>query len=38
MARARKAVESPVLKAIARERLMKIQLAGKRLSWCSGDL
>jgi hypothetical protein len=30
--------ESPLLEAVARERLMKIEQAGKRLSGCCGDL
>jgi hypothetical protein len=34
----REAQESPMLEAVARERLMKTQLAGKRLSRCYGDL
>jgi hypothetical protein len=34
----RKAEESPLLEAIARERLMKRQQAGKRFSGCCGDL
>jgi hypothetical protein len=32
------AEESPLLEAAARERLMKIQQAGKRFSRCCGDL
>jgi hypothetical protein len=34
----REAEESPLLKAVARERLMKTQQAEKRLSGCCGDL
>jgi hypothetical protein len=34
----REAEESPVLEAVARERLVKTQQAGKRLSGCYGDL
>jgi hypothetical protein len=32
------AEEFPLLEAVARERLMKTQQAGKRLSGCCGDL
>jgi hypothetical protein len=35
---AREAEESPLLEAVAKERLMKTQQAGKRLSGCCGDL
>jgi hypothetical protein len=34
----RKAEESPLLEAIAREWLMKTQQAGKRLSGCRDDM
>jgi hypothetical protein len=34
---AREAAESPLLEAVAKERLMKTQQAGKRLSVCCGD-
>jgi hypothetical protein len=36
--KAREAEESPLLEAVARERLVKRQQAGKRLSACAGDL
>jgi hypothetical protein len=36
--RAREAAESPLLEAVGREQLLKIQQAGKRLSDCCGDL
>jgi hypothetical protein len=36
--RAREDKESPLLEAVARERLMKTQQAGKRLSGCCGNL
>jgi hypothetical protein len=32
------AEESPLLRAVARERMFKTQQAGKRLSACCGDL
>jgi hypothetical protein len=32
------AEESPALEAVAREWMLKIQQAGKRLSRCCGDL
>jgi hypothetical protein len=35
--RAREAEESPLLEAVARERLVKTQQAGKRLSGCCCD-
>jgi hypothetical protein len=35
---AREAEESPLLEAVARERLLKTQQAGNRLSGCCGDL
>jgi hypothetical protein len=35
---AREAEESPLLEATAKQRLMKKQQAGKRLSGCCGDL
>jgi hypothetical protein len=35
---AREAEESPLLEAVVRERLLKAQRAGKRLSGCCGDL
>jgi hypothetical protein len=35
---AREAEESPLLETVDRERLMKAQQAGKRLSGCCGDL
>jgi hypothetical protein len=35
---AREAEESPLLEAVARERLLKVQQAGKKLSGCYGDL
>jgi hypothetical protein len=34
----REAGESPLLEAVARERLIKIQQGGKRISGCCGDL
>jgi hypothetical protein len=36
--RAREAEESSLLEAVARERLLKIQQVGKRLSGCCGEL
>jgi hypothetical protein len=35
---AREAKESQLLEAVARQRLLKAQQAGKKLSWCCGDL
>jgi hypothetical protein len=34
----REAEDSPLLQAVVRERLVKTQQAGKRLSGCCGDL
>jgi hypothetical protein len=35
---AREVEDSPLLEAVARERLAKAQRAGRRLSWCWGEL